>query len=137
MLTEPVNGRCTFSIFDFKIQMSCVTDIPVDWLKTCKFGLEHGEPVSLVLSDHGNEYIVLLLQGDSAMLIKDVEGERTLQEYKMGLAAFTKHLVANVRKYLDGWINWYPAQILGGPDDGRRELLRELLADTEEVLRSL
>ncbi len=61
MLSKPFNGRCLFSMFDFNIQMSCVTDIPFDWLKTCRFGLENNTEVSLVLTDYGNEYIVLLL----------------------------------------------------------------------------
>lgn len=40
----------------------------------------------------------------------------------------------DIKNNLDGWANWYPAEILGGPDAGREEVLRTLLADTKEAL---
>ncbi len=134
MLTEPLNGRCTFSLFDINIQMSCVTDIPVDWLRTCKFALENEYLASFILADNGYEYIVFFVNGGGAVLIKDVDGERSMVEYEINLPTFTEQLIEDVRKFFEGWVNWYPAKILGGPDEGRGELLKTLLADTEEAL---
>lgn len=134
MLTGPSNGCCTFSLLNFEMQMSCVMDIPVDWLKTCKFGLEHNAPVSLLISDYGNEYIVLLLQWNKAILIKEIENQKTFEEMETNLLDFAEYLIEDVRKYFAGWINWYSAQIPGEPNDGREEVLNSLLADTETML---
>lgn len=134
MLTEPSNGRCTFSILNFERQMSCVADIPVDWLLTCKFGLEHKVPVSLIVADHGNEYIVLLLQQNDAVLIKDIENQKTFECLETNLSDFTERLIEDIRKYFTGWVKWYPAKILGSPDKGREKTLEPLLGDTEKML---
>ena len=75
MLAEPANGRYIFSLFDLEINMSCVTDIPVDWLRICKFGLENDGLASLPLKDYANTYSLLLLRKNNAVLIKDADGE--------------------------------------------------------------
>ncbi len=131
MLTEPVNGRCKFLLFDFNVQMSCVRDIPVDWLRACKSGLEGLIPFSLVLLDNGYEYSVLLFDGSGVSVIDD---NRSVFHYDVSLAEFTEELLRDIEDNLDGWANWYPAKILGGPDAGREEMLRNLLADTKEAL---
>lgn len=134
MLSKPFNGRCLFSMFDFNIQMSCVTDIPFDWLKTCRFGLENNTEVSLVLTDYGNEYIVLLLALGGGLILKDIEGKKSVEECRTNLEDFTEHLLMDIENDLEGWVNWYPAKILGGPDAGRKQALQTLLADTAEAL---
>ncbi|MCM1257098.1 MAG: hypothetical protein NC307_04515 [Roseburia sp.] len=136
MLTKPFNGRCLFSLGNFNIQMSCVTDIPFDWLGTCKFGLENYTDVSLILADHGNEYIVLLLMDKESRLLKDIEGKRSVDAYEIGLADFTERLLMDIQDDFEEWVNWYPAKILGGPDAGRKESLETLLADTTETLEN-
>ena len=136
MLTKPFNGRCLFSLCDFNIQMSCVTDIPFDWLKTCKFGLEYNTDVSLILADHGNEYILLLLMNRRSRLLKDIEWKKSVEAYEIGLADFTEHLLMDIQNDFEEWVNWYPAKILGGPDAGRKEALETLLADTKKALES-
>lgn len=136
MLTKPLNGRCVFSLFDFSIPMSCVTDIPFDWLKTCKFGLENEDEVSLILADHGNEYILFLLMLGRSCLLKDIEGKRSVEECEIDLEGFTERLLMDIQRDFEEWVNWYPAKILGGPDAGRKEALETLLADTAEALEN-
>ena len=131
-----MDGRRVFSLFDFSIPVSCVTDIPFDWLKTCKFGLENEDEVSLILADHGNEYIVLLLMLGRSRLLKDIEGKRSVLECGIDLEDFTKRLLMDIQKDFEEWVNWYPAKILGGPDAGRKETLETLLADTTEALEN-
>ncbi len=133
MLTKPVNGRCNFSLFDFEVQMSCVRDIPADWLKTCKYGLEDGLPVSFTLLDNGYEYAILLFDGNRASILDIIDGEKKLSQYNMGLAEFTEKLLEDIESDLDKWVNWYPAKLLGEPDAGREERLRILLADTKKA----
>lgn len=136
MLAEPVNGRCIFSLFDLEINMSCVTDIPVDWLRICKFGLENDGLASLPLKDYANTYSLLLLQKNNAVLIEDADGERTLKSYEISLSDFTEQLIRDIKNYFDGWVSWYPAKIMGIPDDKRGVLLNALLADTEDAFRT-
>ena len=116
--------------------MTFVPDIPFDWLKTCKFGLENEDEVSLILADHGNEYIVLLLMLGRSRLLKDIEGKRSVLECGIDLEDFTKRLLMDIQKDFEEWVNWYPAKILGGPDAGRKETLETLLADTTEALEN-
>lgn len=139
MLTEPVNGRCKFLLFDFEVQISCVRDIPVDWLRACKDGLEGGSsvliPVSLILLDNGYEYATLLFSETGILSVIDIiDDNRTVFHYDVSLAEFTEKLLQDIEDNLAGWAKWYPAEILGGPDSGREEMLRTLLADTKEAL---
>lgn len=139
MLTKPVNGRCKFSFFDFEVEISCVNDIPVDWLNACKGGLESGGcvwlPISrILLLDNGYEYAVLLFREMGVSIIDFIDGNRTVFYYDVSLAEFTEELLKDIEDNLTGWVNWYPAEILGGPDAGRGEMLRNLLTDTREVL---
>lgn len=136
MLTKPVNGRCEFSLFDFEVQISCVEDIPVDWLKTCKYGLEGRLPVSFSLLDNGYEYVMLSIDGYGLSIVEVIDENRKLFQHDFSLVEFTEELLKDIEMNLDEWVNWYPAKILGGPDAGRREVLVNLLAYTKEALAS-
>lgn len=134
LLTKPFNGRCVFSLANFSISMSCVTDIPFDWLETCRFGLENHTAVSFILADYGNEYIVLLLCLRESRILKDVEGKTTVEKHEINLKDFTEYLLTDIKNDFEEWVDWYPAKILGGPDTGRKERLEILLIETEEAL---
>lgn len=111
-------------------------DIPVDWLKTCKYGLEGRLPVSFGLLDNGYEYAMLSIDGYGLSIVNVVGENRKLFQHDFSLAEFAEELLKDIENNLDGWVNWYPAKILGGPDTGRREVLINLLAYTKEALAS-
>lgn len=134
MLTKPINGRCEFSLFDFKVQVSCVNDIPVDWLKTCKYGLEGAVPVSFNLLDNGYEYTILSSNDYNFCIVDIIDGNKKLLEYDFSLKEFAQELLKDIETNMDEWVNWYPAKILGSPGDGRRELLKTLMEETRNIL---
>lgn len=134
MLTKPVNGRCKFSLFDFEKQISCVNDIPVDWLKTCKDGLGGSFPVSFVILDNGYEHAILSFDGSRVSIVDNIDGSRIFFQYDFSLTDFTEELIKDIENNLDDWINWYPAKILGDPDINRRKELGTLLTDTKDEL---
>lgn len=138
MLTKPINGRCKFLLFDVEVQVSCVVDFPVDWLSACKYSLEDRNsvylPISLVLLDNGYEYAAVRIDECGVSVTKITDGTKSVFHYDVSLAEFIEELLRDIEGNLDEWANWYPAEILGGPDAGRKEMLMALLADTRQSL---
>lgn len=79
---------------------------------------------------------MLSIDGYGLSIVNVVGEDRKLFQHDFSLTEFTEELLKDIENNLDGWVNWYPAKILGGPDTGCREVLVNLLEYTKEALAS-
>ncbi len=133
MLSKPETGWPVFSLGDFRADVSYLTDIPFDWLISCKNALKYNIPASFFLEEEGEQCILTSYGRHTHIIIcDDDEDEYTLKNiYDVDLIDLSHMLITDIKMYFEDWVKWYSSERTGADFARRRTELSELITETE------
>ena len=105
MLSTPSAGWSVFTLDDFQTSASYMTDIPFDWLRACKNGLQYVIPASFYLDAEGSECLITS-DWDCTYIISRDSGTDTLYKLNVNLGQFAEMLLTDLKKDFDLWAGW-------------------------------
>ena len=136
MLSKPDIGWTVFSLGGFQAEISYLTDIPFEWLISCKTELEHNIPASFFLELEGESCIVTAY-GHTHIICENHDCEHTLITVRdVDFAELTRMLLHDIRLYFDDWVRWYAFEEKESDFARRAPALKELIEETEQALRA-
>ncbi len=132
MLSKPYAGWTEFTLEDFKVHGSDLTDIPLEWMRAAVHGMKYYTPAAFYLDEEGAETTIAVNEYRT-YIIRQHNGE-TLKTIHMGLFRFTEMLVADIRENLDSWVYWSLECCRNATFEERKAELQALIDEAEALL---
>lgn len=135
MLSTPSAGWSVFTLDDFQTSASYMTDIPFDWLRACKNGLQYVIPASFYLDAEGSECLITS-DWDCTYIISRSSGTNTLYKSNVNLGQFAEMLLTDLKKDFDLWAGWVTFRLSDEQYTRRKAMLKALIEETEQYLKT-
>lgn len=135
MLSKPRYGWSEVTLGDFKTSASNLDDVPFDWLRACKNGLEYGLPISLYIEEEGSNSIIVTYYYSTHIIIEDEELNRNLKTIEdLDFMDITYMLLNDFRDNFEDWVKWFVYEDSETDFERRRKELKQLIDETDHYL---